>query len=462
LSASIPSTDHAGSTHPVDELSPRGGSVEAPNDAPDTNYGHVLRLGSAIALLGLAGFLGWAGLAPLDEGVAATGVIAVESSRKRVDHFAGGIVEKILVRDGQRVAAGDELLVLDKTQGRAQLNSTRAQHYTALANLARLRSEREGARQVTFPPELREAGSDPEVAALMQAQQDLFRSRRSALEGELRIARESARGLEAQIATLAQLKSGRETQIALLEEQLKSLRNLRSEGFVSRNSLLEVERQLAEVQGKQSEDLANIAGINARLAEFRMRASQREIEYRREVEAQAVEFQRELATLGERLHAHQDAFDRLIVRSPVAGRVVDLATHTVGGVVKPGDRVMDIVPEQDALVVEARIPTQYVDRVTPGLRAEVRLDAYASRLRRPSVEGRVEVVSADALVEERTGRSHYALRVSVPADEVRALDGLNLQPGMPVTVLVRTGERTMLAYLGRPLMRRFDGAFGEP
>lgn len=429
---------------------------------PDTDYKTPIRVGLAILALGFGGFLLWATTAPLDEGVPAPGVVSVESSRKRIDHANGGIVEAIRVREGQQVRAGDELLVLNETQTRSALNATRSQWYTASAALARLRAERGGAATIDFPPELTAAADgDPEARGAMVAQENLLRTRRSALAGELRIVSESARGLERQLESLSQLKRGREQQIALFQEQLASYQKLKGQGFVSRNHVLEVERQLAEVQSKQSEDLANIAGINARLSEFRMRSAQRETEYRREVETQLSDVQREAATLGERLAGQQDTHNRLVIRSPVAGTVVDLAFHTVGGAVKPGDRIMDVVPVDDALVVEARVAPQYIDRLRADLPADVHFDAYANRAQLPVITGNVAVVSADALTDPRSGETYYTMRVTVPGAEVRKLGELKLQPGMQSTVMVKTGERTLMDYLLRPILRRFVTAMRE-
>jgi len=429
---------------------------------PDADYARVLWRGLLILLLGGGGFLAWALLAPLDEGIPAEGTVAVESSRKRVDHLSGGLVEQILVREGQTVRQGDELLVLNETQSKSALNATQTQRFTAMAMLDRLRTEREGQATLSFSPELvAAAAGDPEVAAVMRAQQDLFASRRVALEGELRIIRESVRGLEQQLASLSQLKLEREKQITLLNEQLRSFRELRTAGFVSRNNLLELERQMAEVTSRQGEDLSNIAGVNARLAEFRMRGSQRQIETRREVEAQLAEVQRDLSTLGERLAGQRDTYERLVLRAPVSGKVVDLAFHTVGGVVRPGERILDIVPENDALVVEARVAPQYIDSLHAGLPADVHFDAYASQVQRPVIRGELAVVSADALKDERSGQRYYTVRVAVPPQEVQRLGGLRLQPGMQTTVMVKTGERTLMTYLLNPLTRRFQTGLSE-
>lgn len=430
-------------------------------DLPNADYVSATRAGLWILVVGFGGFFAWAALAPLDEGVPAPGIVAVESKRKRIDHLTGGIIEKILVREGDTVREGQELIVLNEVQVKAALNGVLAQWRVAAATEARLNAERSGLKAVRFPLELEKAAGDPDAAATMNAQRDLFRSRRTALEGELAIIRESVRGLELQIRSLNELKAGREKQIQLFNEQLASFVKLNAQGFVSRNQLLEIERQLVEVQSKQSEDLANIAAVNARLAEFRMRGAQREFEYRREVETQLTEIQRELSTLSERLAALRDTYGRLAVRAPVGGKVVDLAFHTINSTIKPGDRILDIVPEGDELVIEAQVQPQYVDRIRAGLPAEVHFDAYVSRARRPIVRGTVKTVSADVLTDSRTGLPYYAMRVSVPGDQVKGLGGRPLQPGMQGTVMVMTGERSLLAYLARPFLRRFSESLSE-
>lgn len=430
-------------------------------ELPNADYAATIRFGLWILVLGFGGFFAWAALAPLDEGVPAPGVVASESKRKRVDHLTGGIVAELLVREGARVKAGDDLVVLDGVQAGAALNAALGQWRISVATAARLEAERKRLKAVVFPPDLLAAESEPEVAAAMAAQTDLFRSRRTALEGELGIIRESVRGLELQIRSLDQLKVGREKQIALFEEQLASYTKLKQQGFVSRNQLIDIERQLAEVQSKQSEDLANIAGINARLAEFRMRGAQHENDFRSEVETKLIEVQRDVSTFTERLAALRDTNQRLALKSPVDGVVVDLAFHTIGGIIKPGDRILDIVPEGDALIIEAQVAPQYIDRIYPGLSADVHFDAYMARAERPVITGVVKVVSADALTDARTGTQYYSIRVSVPPAELKKLGDLALQPGMTGTVMVKTGERSLLVYLTRPFLRRFSSAMSE-
>jgi HlyD family type I secretion membrane fusion protein len=428
---------------------------------PDANYKKFILLGLLILLIGFGSFMAWALFAPVDEGVPAPGVIAVESKRKRIDHLNGGIVEKIMVREGQKVSAGDILVVLNDAQSKASLNAAESQWRVASVTLARLDAERTGAKQLVFPKEITAAGQDAALSALMKAQAELFLSRRNALQGELAIIRESVRGLETQVRSLDDLVAGRTLQIKLFNEQLTAYRQLFEKSFVSRVQLIEIERQLAEVQTKQSEDLSNIAAVKARLSEFRMRGAQREMEYRREVESQLADVQKEGAIAKERLVASKDIFDRLQLRAPVGGTVVDLAFATVGGVVKPGDKIMEIVPEGDVLIVEGQVPPQYIDRIRAGLPADIHFDAYTNQVKQPVITGKVTTVSADALTDPRSGVQYFSIRVAVPGSELKKLGDFKVQPGMQSTVMVKTGERTMMTYLLRPLFRRFSKALGE-
>jgi protease secretion system membrane fusion protein len=420
-----------------------------------------IKTGWSIVLVGVVGFLLWASFAPLDEGIPATGVLASESSRKQVAHHAGGIIEGIAVKEGQRVEKGQALLTLDETQSTSALKAAELQWWTALATEARLEAEMN--QQTTFktPEILGSEGSNPDLQAILETQRGVLQSRRSAAAGEIRLIRGSQRGLETQLDALQTLKSSRERQVALFSNQMTSANALHLQGYVSKNQTLEIERQLNEVQSRQSEDLANINGIQARLAELKMRETQFHIDLRRETEAELADVRRELGALAERVAMLRDVNQRQVIRAPVSGTVVALAVTTVGGVIKPGDRVLDIVPDGDDLIVEARVEPRYVDRVRVGLPADLRFDAYISSAQQPMVTGDVKVVSADAMHDERTGLAFYKIRVGIPSAERKRLNGLKMQPGMPCTVMIKTGERSLLAYLTQPLLRRFAGAMAE-
>lgn len=422
---------------------------------------HEVRLGLRFVVVAIGGFFLWAGTAPLDEGIPAPGVLTVESKRKQVAHLTGGIVGRIGVKEGQRVRAGDELITLDATQAGAALNAAEQRWWTALATEARLRAEAESRANIEWPKELSKLRANGIVATILATQEDVFRTRRSASSGEIGIIREAQRGLEAQLRSLDTLKTSRQRQVALFNEQVVSARALREQGYVSRNQALDIERQLAEIQSRESEDLANISAVNARLADLRMRETQFRITQRREVEAELADIRNDLGPLAEQVAALRDTHERLAVRAPVSGTVVDLAVTTVGGVVKSGDRLMDIVPEDEQLVVEARLDPRYVDRVHAGLPADLRFDAYLNLATGPLMTGEVRVISADAMRDERTGAVYYALRVTIPASQRTRVGAVKLQSGMLCSVMIRTGERTMLTYLTRPLLRRFGDALTE-
>lgn len=420
-----------------------------------------IRIGVAIVVLAVGGFFLWAGFVPLDAGIPAHGRLVVESQRKRVEHLTGGIVGEILVKEGQRVRRGEELVLLDQTQTRAALRAAEQQWWTSLAVEARLVAELSGAATPHFPDEIESRRNDPLVRTIVAAQQEAFRTRRAAFDGETEILRSSRRGLEVQLRGLDALKRGRERQVKLLDEQVTAATALRDQGYVSRNQALEIERQLAEIQSRQGEDLASISATQTRLAELRLRESQHWVDTRRDLEASLVETRRDSALLAEKVAAIRDTYARLSIRAPVAGTVVDLAVTTVGGVVQAGDRIMEIVPDGDQLIVEARLDPRYVDRVRAGLSADLHFDAYMNLAMRPLATGQVKTVSADAMMDDRTGTPYYVLRVAIPPTERRRLGDVKLQPGMLCSVMVKTGEQTLLAYLTRPIVRRFFGIFSE-
>lgn len=420
-----------------------------------------IRAGWKVIIFGLGGFLAWASFAPLDQGIPATGVIASESSRKQISHMTGGIIERIQVKEGQAVKKGDVLIRLDEAQSTAALKAAQSQWWTALAVEARLRAEVAQSPLIALPQELQANTNNPEIDAILRTQQNVLRARRAAAAGEIRLIKESTRGLENQLHALQKLKASRERQVALYDEQMTSARSLHLQGYLSRNQTLDVEQQLSEVQSRQSEDLSNINAIQGRLAELRLRETQYVIDQRREREAELAEVRRDLTALGERVAALSDMHERLSIRAPVSGTIVNLAFATVGGVIKSGERVMDIVPDGDDLIVEAKLDPRYIDRIHTGLSADLRFDAYLNAFQKPVVAGQVKVVSADAMQDERTGAPFYKIRITMPLSARATLSSMKLQPGMPCTVMIKTGEHSLLKYLVQPLIRRFNGALAE-
>lgn len=430
----------------------------------DTDDQPVLRFGLLTLVLGLGGFLLWAALAPLDEGVPGSGVLSVGSKRKTIQHLRGGIVEKIEVREGSKVNAGDVLLRLNDKETRAQLDIVRGQYWSALAVENRLLAERDGLSKVNFAVDLLTAAkTDPRAADAMAAQTQLFSARRAALLSELGSMDESVGGLNEQIRGLQSVEAGKKTQIVLLEKEIGALRGLVEEGFVPRNRLYELERIHADLSGTRGGDLASIARAKAGISEVQLRKTQRRQEFMREVESQMTEVQRDVGSLSDRLKALSDEFERTVIKAPTSGYVVGLEMHTLGGVVRPGERIMDIVPEGDVLVVEAQLPVNLIDKVHVGQLANVYFQIVMAGGRQPPIQGRLVQVSADRLTDQRTGAPYFLARIEITPEGEAELRRHEIVPqaGMQTDVVIVTGERTLLQYLLRPLTSRIFGGMKE-
>ncbi len=423
----------------------------------DTRYA---RLGWLLMLGGFLGFLGWAALAPLDKGVAVSGKVMVSGHRKVVQHPSGGIVERIDVRDGDKVVAGQVLIRLKETPLLGQAQSLRSQFYGSLASEARLNAERDGVASVSFPTELTALASEPEVASNLALQRQLFDSRRQALLLDQQGIDESIAGAEAQLRGVRDSQASKVLQRTALAEQLQGLRELAREGYIPRNRLLDSERVYAQVLGSISEDYGRIGQLQRQVLEMRLKIRQLAEEYQKEVRTQLADTRIRTEDLRNRLASAEFELANSQLRAPVAGIVVGLDVFTEGGVIKPGQALMEIVPQGEPLLVEARVPVELADKVHAGLPVELMFSAF-SQSTTPRVAGEVMLVSADRQVDERTDEPFYTLRAQVTEAGMVQLAGLQIRPGMPVEAFVRTGERSMLNYLFKPLLDRTHMALVE-
>lgn len=423
----------------------------------DTRYA---RLGWLLMLGGFLGFLGWAALAPLDKGVAVSGKVMVSGHRKVVQHPSGGIVERIDVRDGDKVAAGQVLIRLKETPLLGLAQSLRSQFYGSLASEARLNAERDGVASVSFPTELTALASEPEVASNLALQRQLFDSRRQALLLDQQGIDESIAGAEAQLRGVRDSQASKVLQRTALAEQLQGLRELAREGYIPRNRLLDSERVYAQVLGSISEDYGRIGQLQRQVLEMRLKIRQLAEEYQKEVRTQLADTRVRTEDLRNRLASAEFELANSQLRAPVAGIVVGLDVFTEGGVIKPGQALMEIVPQGEPLLVEARVPVELADKVHAGLPVELMFSAF-SQSTTPRVVGEVMLVSADRQVDERTDEPYYTLRAQVTEAGMAQLAGLQIRPGMPVEAFVRTGERSMLNYLFKPLLDRTHMALVE-
>lgn len=447
------SPSHANGPLPVNN-----GSL--PNNVLPLDDKKYSRLGWWLVLGGFAGFLGWAALAPLDKGVAVSGKVMVSGHRKAVQHPSGGIVERIEVRDGQVVSAGQVLIRLKETPLRTQMQSLRAQFLGSLASEARLNAEREGATSIDFGSELLALATEPEVAASMVLQRQLFSSRRQALAMEQQGIAETIAGSEAQLRGTRDSQASKLQQRKALNEQLQGLRELARDGYIPRNRLLDSERLYAQLDGSIAEDFGRIGQLQRQVLELRLRIRQLAEEFQKEVRSQLADTRPRSEDLRNRLASAEFELANSLVRAPAAGVVVGLEVYTEGGVIKPGEALMEIVPQGEPLLVEARVPVQMVDKVHPGLPVELMFSAF-SQSTTPRVAGEVTLVSADRQVDPRTDEPYYTLRAQVSAAGMQQLQGLQIRPGMPVEAFVRTGERSMLNYLFKPLLDRTHMALVE-
>lgn len=428
----------------------------------NTDAGAYAKVGWAVTLLGFVGFVAWASLAPLDKGVPLSGFIAKENNRKAVQHLSGGTVQDILVKDGDTVKAGQVVLRMNDVQANAELQISRIQYISARATEARLEAELNGAKSVAFPKELEEFKNEPRVVEHTALQNQLFEARSLAIQSELAAAAETIEGLETQVKGLEESRESKKAQMVFLKEQLDNSRDLAKEGYIPRTRLLDLERTYAQLSGSISEEVGNIGRARRQIAELKLRRVQRTQEYQREVRTQLSETRREAEALENRLKAQGLQFANAEVKAPVSGTVVGSSVFTKGGVVGPGAKLMEIVPADDPLIVEGQLPVHLVDRVQVGLPVELILSAFNAS-KTPHIPAEIVNVAADRSVDEKTGAPYYHVRVKVtPAGAKKIAElKLNIVPGMPAELFVKTGERTMMSYLLKPLFDRSHSAMSE-
>lgn len=426
----------------------------------DTDPSRHARLGWLIVLLGVGGFLLWAIFAPLDKGVPVSGTVTVSGNRKAIQHQTGGTIEQILVKEGDSVKAGQPLVKMNDVQVKSAAEMTRVQYYSARATEARLIAERDGKKTIEFSAELDGAKSDPRVANNIMLQQQLFSSRLSSLQSELAGVDESIAGLKAQLSGLKEALDSQKQQQVFLKEQLAGMRDLAKDGYVARNRLLDLERTYAQINGGISENIGNIGRTQRQIAELTLRRMQRQQDYQKEVRSQLSEVQKEAEALENRLKSQDFDLANVLVRAPVDGTIVGMNVFTQGGVVGSGFRMMDLVPVDDPLVVEGQVPVNLIDKVHPDLEVELIFPAFNQNTT-PHIPGVVTQISADRLVDEKTGMPYYKMKAMVTPEGKKLLKDHQVRAGMPVEVFVKTGERTMMNYLFKPVIDRAKTSLSE-
>ena len=445
----------------TDALAVTDATIRQEDENPvKTDASSHARLGWWLVLVGLGSFLIWAFFAPLDKGVPMGGTVTVAGNKKAVQHLTGGTVEEIFVKEGDTVTAGQALVRMNSVQARANAEITRIQFLAARITEARLLAERDGRPSLVFPPDIQASGSDPRVATTLAVQKQLFESRQGALRSDLAATEQNIFGLNAYAAGVEESRQGKLLQLRLLQQQIDGMRDLAKDGYMPRNRLLELERNYAQIEASIAEDTGNLGRNQSQVSELRLRALLRQQDYQKEVRTQLTEIQQQVDALRSRLEGLDYELNNAEVKAPVSGMVADVSIFTEGGVVSPGFRMMDIVPLDEPLVVEGQVPVHLIDSVHPKLPVELIFSAFNQNTT-PRIPGIVTQVSPDRLVDEQTGMPYYRMRAEVTPEGRKLLADLQVRPGMPVELFVRTGERTLMNYLLRPLRDNFRMSMTE-
>jgi protease secretion system membrane fusion protein len=411
-------------------------------------------VGIALVLL-----LGWMALAPLDEGVPAAGQVVVDTRPKPVQHLTGGIVLQVLVKEGEAVKSGQPLVRLDTAATAAVHEAVRQRYYALRAAQGRLEAERDGRGQIRWHPDLKAQGAGA-AQVHMQTQLTLMQSRRLALDAELSALTESARAQQALLTSSDAMLQGRQSQLGLIEEELANTRPLVQAGYAPRNRLLELQRQQAEAQTLMAELRGQRERAQRALAEIGQRRLQRQSEFQRDVQQQLSEVLRDVDADAQRLSAAEQEARRTEIVAPVAGHVLGLAVQSAGSVVQPAQKLMDIVPDGEGLLIEARVQPHLADRIRVAQPVDVRFSAF-SHTPQLLLNGQVVSLSADALFDPATQASYFLARISLAPDAAAVLGDRSLVPGLPAEVVFKTGERSLLTYWLHPLVKRLAKSMKE-
>lgn len=417
-------------------------------------------IGFATVAVLVGGIGGWATTSELSGAVIANGTLVVESSVKKVQHPTGGSVGALLVEEGSAVTAGDVLVRLDDTLPRTTLGSVRSALAAQLLREARLRAERDGAEEVTLPDSLIPRAAEPNIAVALSGEMRLFQARRNTLTGQRAQLREQIAQLNEQIAGLEAQLEAKASEIKFTDRELQSISELYFKQLVSVTQLTALQRARASLLGQRGELTAAVATARGRISEIELQVLQLDKDFQTSVLNDLREAEAKIADLSERQTAAEDQLRRIDIRAPQDGVVHELAIHTVGGVIAPGETIMQIVPRADELVIDAEVAPSDVDQIAVGGKAGIRVMA-GNRRTTPLVDATVMRVSPDLLHEPQTGRPYFLVRMAFAQHAFDGIDELKLLPGMQVEAYVATEERTPLGYLLKPLQEQIARTFRE-
>ena len=418
------------------------------------------RLGIGVVILLAGGVGGWASVTEIAGAVIAPGTLVVDSHVKDVQHSTGGIVAEIDARDGDRVKAGALLLRLDRTVPAANLGVVSKALDQLAARKARLDSERRGSDAIIFPSELLDRVADPDVAEAVAGEKQHFETRRTSRAGQKGQLQERIAQLEKEIVGDTAQAEAKGKEIELVQKELASVRTLWAKKLISIDRLTQTEREATRLDGERGQLIAAQAQAQGRIAEIKLQIIQIDLDLSTEVNKDLRDVDGQMGELLERKVAAEDQLKRVDIRAPQDGIVQQSIAYTVGGVVKPGETIMQVVPDNDNLAVEAKIAPSDIDQLWVGQPASLRFSAFNQRTT-PQIDGVVERTSPDITTDQRTGVSYYTVRITTTAAEVARLGEVKLVPGMPVESFIKTEDRSVMSYLVKPLQDQINRAFRQ-
>jgi HlyD family secretion protein len=411
-----------------------------------------------LAALALAG--GWTVLMPLAGAVVVPGNLVVQSNVKTIQHPTGGVVAEIAVRNGMRVGVGDLLMRLDPTQAQASLQMVSKQLDELRARIARLVAERDGLSQLNVPAQLAARAGGDTVKTLLASEEALFKARANARRSQIDLLQSRISQLGEEIAGLDAQVDSKSKQLELIAGELSGVQDLYDKRLVPLTRLTSLQRESARIEGERGQLMSAIAETKSKIGEAQLQIVRIDQDFRTDVVKELGETQGKEAELVERGVAAKDLLDRIEIRAPTSGVIHQLSAHTIGGVIRAGDAIMEIVPDSDDLQIEARLQPTDIDQVRVGQKAFVRFSAFNQRTT-PQLNGVVSYVSADTSHDQQTNASYFTVRLTLAEDERHRLAGLQLVSGMPAEVFMQTGSRTMMSYLLKPITDQLQRAFVE-
>lgn len=432
---------------------PAGETLDSPRKLIAAGIGAILVLVLLVA--------GWAALAPVSGAVIAPGSVKVDMYRRTVQHQEGGIVGEILVRDGTKVKAGDPLITLRDVKVDAAIEMVLTQLDGESAKQARLQAEQAWAEKIDFPPELRKRANDPRIGDILRRETQLFNTRREAYDSQLALIKSQIRDIRSEVLAREQQIKADRAAVRFSRDELESNRKLQKEGFISQTRILALERSLADVEARLGEHLAELAAARARASDLELKAENLRTTLMQEAANELRNTTGQLLDLRERLRPLQDAEVRQKITAPIAGEVVALKYTTIGAVIGPRDPILDIVPEDVELIIEARVRPEDINYVAVGAPADVRLTSFRRRIT-PVVEGEVLYISADRLEDKQERTAYYVAHVRVTAEALAKAGDLKLQAGMPAEVYIKTAARSALMYVLDPVLGFLGRSLREP